>query len=920
MKASTQRTHAILAVIWSLPLFTSLATAQVASSNEVPLNLAPAAKPVTSFVSGHETLSAIADDQNPRSSRDNRGGAYGNWPRRGTQWVEYVWEKPVSINSTEVYWWADGQGINFPQAARLSYWDGQKYTPISEVGVSENKYNTVKFDEITTTKLRLEFDGRGEFSTGILEWKVYDTGKSPAFPPTALAGEDRITVLPARTYLHGSGKGIRRPSDIAEGRWTKLGGPGEVTFANPSALNTSASFSAPGDYELQLTYRLRGLEATDTLKVKVEQKPAYAQKLNAVYVSSYKIDSPFWKNRLRNQILNWIPHCVAKNDDPKLVEGGINNLIEAGKKLRGEPAKPHVGYPFSNAWVLNTAEAMCVALTLDPQGDAEIIKKQQEFKAKLEDWIPIILAAQEKDGYFQTRYTLGTASEQRRGQTPKRWDPALRADHEGYIAGYFIEMGIAHHIATGGNDRRLYDAALKLADCWVNNIGPAPKQQWYDGHQEMEQALVRLGRYVNDLDGPGKGQKYIDLAKFLLDCRAGDGKTQPEGQTQDTEGDFYLGHAGEYDQSHRPISQQYTAVGHAVRAAYTYSAMADIAMETGDADYWSAIRSIWDNIVNRKYYVTGGIGSGETSEGFGPDYSLPNASAYVESCSSCGLLFMQYKLNLATRDAKYADLYETTLYNAILGDVDLEGQNFTYTNSLDSSQKRYKWHVCPCCVGNIPRTLLMLPTWMYATSNDDLFINLYAGSTVTAGKIGGTTVEIVQKTDYPWDGKVHITLNPKQAADFTVNLRAPRREVSELYAASPASDGMTSLMLNGELVDSKPDASGYVKIKRTWKAGDTLEFVLPLEVQTITPSDKVAATRGRVALQRGPLIYNIESVDQNVELLITPGAKFQPKWSPELLDGVMTIHGQFTDGSPLLAIPNYARLNRGGRSLVWIKK
>src|SRR5258708_17290451 len=225
-------------------------------------------------------------------------------------------------------------------------------------------------------------------------------------------------------------------------------------------------------------------------------------------------------------------------------------------------------------------------------------------------------------------------------------------------------MGIAHYIATEGKDRRLFDAAVKVAECWCDHTGPAPKQAWFDGHQEVEQALVRLGRFVNDIDGVGKGQKYIELAKFLLDCRGG-------GES--------------YDQSKATITQEYEAVGHAVRASYTYSAMADISMETGDPAYWSAMLSIWDNLVDRKYYVTGGIGSGETSEGFGGDYSLPTTSAYCESCSSCGLLFMQYKLNLATRESKYADLYETTIYNAILGDVDLAAKNFTYTNSLDSN-------------------------------------------------------------------------------------------------------------------------------------------------------------------------------------------------------------------------------------------
>ena len=245
----------------------------------------------------------------------------------------------------------------------------------------------------------------------------------------------------------------------------------------------------------------------------------------------------------------------------------------------------------------------------------------------------------------------------------------------------------------------MYRAARRLADCWCEHIGPAPKKSWYDGHEELEQALVRLGKFVDAEEGPGKGRKYIELAKFLLDCRR---------------------NGEEYDQSHLPVTRQYEAVGHAVRAAYLYSGMAGVAMETGDVDYQSALLSIWENLVHKRYYVTGGIGSGETSEGFGPNYSLPN-NAYCESCSNCGELFFQHKMNAIYHQSRFADLYEDTFYNAILGDVDLEAKNFTYTNALDSSEKRYPWHGCPCCVGNIPRTLLMLPTWMYATGKDSLY-------------------------------------------------------------------------------------------------------------------------------------------------------------------------------------------------------
>ncbi len=468
---------------------------------------------------------------------------------------------------------------------------------------------------------------------------------------------------------------------------------------------------------------------------------------------------------------------------------------------------------------------MCLALMFDPQGDREIIAAQAAIKQKLDDWIPKILSAQEPDGYLQTFYTLNGL---------KRW--TNKGDHEGYTAGYFIEAALAHYLMTGKTDDRMYRAARRLADCWCNHIGPAPKKSWYDGHEELEQALVRLGKFVDAEEGPGKGEKYIELARFLLDCRGAPGTP---------------GRGEEYDQSHLPVTRQYEAVGHAVRAAYLYSGMAGVAMETGDVDYQSALLSIWENLIYKRYYVTGGIGSGETSEGFGPNYSLPN-NAYCESCSNCGLLFFQHKMNAIFQESRFADLYEDTFYNAILGDVDLEAKNFTYTNALDSSEKRYPWHGCPCCVGNIPRTLLMLPTWMYATGKDSLYVNLYAGSTVTVDNVAGTKVEIEQTTDYPWSGKVAIVVRPALEKQFSVHLPVFARNASRLYASQPAAEGLKSLAVNGSRETVKFQ-NGYAVIARKWKSGDRIELELPLGPQRVKADERVAADRGRVALRYGPL-------------------------------------------------------------------
>jgi len=860
-----------------------LARAVVAETT-TNVNLALAATPSASYVSGDTSVGALNDGNAPENSLERGPGSYGNWPRTGTQWVQYDWSQPISTRQVEVYWWDDHQGVRLPKACRLLYWNGQAFVPVGHpagLGVAGDQFNVTTFDEVQTTRLRLEMDGSEQFSTGLLEWRVNDSGKSPDFPPTVVAGVDRTVILAGKTYLSGRVRYLK-PAQPADNLWTKVSGPGEVTFADAHAPVTTATFSAPGNYVLQLTAGSGALTTHSTLHVRAENPPP-ARRLDVVYTTHYTIDNPLWNARARALIVNWIPHCIDMINRTNLTEGqgGIDNFVEAAKALRGEPHAPQKGYVFANAWVHETVESMCLALMVDPRGDPDMIAAQAKMKATLEDWIPKILAAQEPDGYLQTAYTLAPRSD-----WPEHWWPGMRGGHEGYVGGYFIESAINHYTLTGGKDKRLYNAARRLADCWVANLGPG-KRAWFDGHEEMEQALVRFGRFVNDQEGHGQGDAYIQLARFLLDSRRG--------------GD-------EYDQSHLPPIQQYEAVGHAVRAVYFYSGMADIAAETGDPDYSSAVASLWDNLVNEKYYVTGGVGSGETSEGFGPDFSLPN-EAYCESCSSCGLIFFQYKLNLAYHDAKYADLYEETLYNALLGSTDLDGNNFQYTNPLIGGN-RGPWHVCPCCVGNIPRTLLMIPTWTYVKGDDGLYVNLFIGSTIKVEKVAGTDVEMVQKTDYPWNGHVAITVNPKSAKIFTVYVRVPNRDTSRLYTETPAVSGLISLAVNGQpLVPNI--TNGYAVITRQWQAGDTITLELPLVAQRIKADDRIKADRGLVAMRYGPLIYNVETADQpriDQSLGSTP---LTPVWKGDLLDGVVALQGTWADGSPLLAIPNYARNNRG---------
>jgi uncharacterized protein len=287
---------------------------------------------------------------------------------------------------------------------------------------------------------------------------------------------------------------------------------------------------------------------------------------------------------------------------------------------------------------------------------------------------------------------------------------------------------------------------------------------------------------------------------------------------------------------------------------------------------------------------------------------LNRNEAYCESCSSCGLIFFQYKLNLAYHDAKFADLYEQTMYNALFGAVDLKGQNFCYTNPLVNTL-RTPWHVCPCCVGNIPRTLLMVPTWSYTKGPESLHVNLFIGGRVNVGKIAGTNIQVTQKTEYPWKGTIAITINPEQAKTFTVHVRVPNRATSKLYTATPTVSGLKRLAINGKPI-TPHIVKGYAVITRQWEPGDTIELELPLEVQRIKADPRIKADVNLIALQYGPLIYNVETTERHNLDLALSNEPLKAEWRPDLLGGVMAITGKWKDGSPMLAIPNYARMNR----------
>lgn len=857
-----------------------------------PLNLAPLATPATSYVSPHESLDAFYQTDEPRDSADKSRLAYGNWPRTGVQWVDLVWHQPISTDAIEVYWYDDQRGVRLPASSRLLAWLDGDWRPVpgaGELGRTRNAWHRLDFPAVRTDRLRLELTGDGEYSTGIIRWRVYDSGATPNFAPRVTAGHDRVAVVGGPTWLTGTVADDGKPGGAPRLAWSRAAGPGEVAIAPAGDGAWEATFAAPGEYRLRLTADDGELSGSDELAVRVVPA-AFSAPLAEAPLAPFSLGPGLWRERVKAVIEQWIPHLIAKLNDPDLAEGGLNNYLAAAEKLAGRDAPAHRGYPWADAYLLNAIESISLALLVEPGDDADLRAAQDHLRATLDVWVPAIVAAQEPDGYFDTLTTLSGAP---------RWAPQRRGMHEGYVAGYFIDAGLAHAALVGPGRSALYAATRRLADCWVRNVGAGPGQvPWWDGHETFKISLTRLADEVAAREGPAAAQPYRDLVSYMLATREG---------------------GAEYDQSHVLPIHQYEAVGHSVRAAYLYAAVADEARLTQDPAWLGAALSQHANVAERKLFVTGGLGSGETSEGFGPDWSLAQG-AYAETCAGCATVFWQQSLLRTAGAGEHGDLSAAALYNNVLGGLDLEGRNFTYTNALDSSEARYPWHVCPCCVGNVSRVLLELPRWTYARGPGALWVNHYLAAEMDAGPVSGTPVRVRQETNYPWDGRVVLTVEPRSAKQFALHLRLPAATAPALYPATPVGEvAPVSLRVNGA-VQPVVARDGYVTVERLWQPGDTVELELPLPIERLRADERVGALQGLVALRRGPLVYTFESVDQPLDQALAADAPLRAEWRPELLGGVMAIVGEWADGSPLLAVPNYARLNRGGRAVVWVQE
>ena len=617
----------------------------------------------------------------------------------------------------------------------------------------------------------------------------------------------------------------------------------------------------------------------------------------------------FWGQRLQASRDVTIPLAFSKCES----EGRYKNFEIAARQLKGEDtSKVKVkGYSFDDTDPYKTIEGASYLLQTYPD---------KKLKAYIDSVLDIIAAAQEPDGYLYTARTMNPARPHE-WSGPKRWVKEEDLSHELYNLGHMVEAAIAHYQATGSH--KFLDIAIRYADCVCREVGPNKGQACVvPGHQIPEMALAKLYTVTGD-------KKYLDEAKFLLDYR---GKTT-------------IVH--EYSQAHKPVVDQDEAVGHAVRAAYMYSGMADVAALTGDSAYIRAIDRIWDNIVSKKMYITGGIGSTSSGEAFGKNYELPNMSAYCETCAAIGNVYVNHRLFLLHGESKYYDVLERTLYNGVLSGVSLDGGKFFYPNPLESmgQHQRQAWFGCACCPSNICRFIPSVPGYFYQTKERDLYVNLFAGNTAKL-KIGGKDVVITQKTKYPWEGDITITVDKNKAGKFRMHIRIPgwvrnQPVPSNLYKYADDQQLTYSVKVNGTVINNGKLENGYLGIERVWKRGDCVELHFDMKPRMVQANERVSADHGRVSIERGPIVYCAEWPDNDFDLggmLLNQKPKFtindsqlKSKDGGEYGIKTLTTDAQllnFDDSGRLATkdvkvklIPYYAWNHRGsGRMLVWLPR
>lgn len=618
--------------------------------------------------------------------------------------------------------------------------------------------------------------------------------------------------------------------------------------------------------------------------------------ITPVPFTSVKVTDSFWGQRLKASREVTIPLAFSKCEET----GRYENFCKAA-----HPSSEYKvgGLAFDDTDVYKTIEGASYSMQTYPD------KKLAKY---IDSVLTIVAAAQEPDGYLYTSRTMNPEHPHEWAGS-KRWEKVEDLSHEFYNLGHMIEGAIAHYQATG--KKNFLNIAIKYADCVEREIGDKPGQLVrVPGHQIAEMALAKLYLVTGQ-------QKYLDLAKFFLDKRG------------------YTSRTDAYSQAHKPVLEQDEAVGHAVRAAYMYSGMADVAALTGDTGYVHAIDKIWDNVVTKKLYVTGGIGATSHGEAFGENYELPNMSAYCETCAAIGNVYWNYRLFLLHGESKYYDVLERSLYNGLISGVSLDGGGFFYPNPLESigQHQRQPWFGCACCPSNICRFIPSLPGYVYAVHNKDVYVNLFMSNTSELN-VEGKKVTLAQTTEYPWNGDIRVAVTPKGKQDFTLKIRIPgwvQGEVvpSNLYTFTDNKQLAYAVKVNGEPVESKLD-KGYFSIDRQWKKGDVVDVHFDMEPRTVKANSKVEADRGKISVERGPLVYCAEWPDNDFSVLsvfMNRKPEFTVERKPELLYGIDELKTQaqtlgydetgrlVTKDVTLTLIPYYAWAHRGtGEMAVWL--
>lgn len=622
-----------------------------------------------------------------------------------------------------------------------------------------------------------------------------------------------------------------------------------------------------------------------------ESTPDYA--IQGVPFNEVHLNDNFWASKIETNRTVTIPASFAKCEEM----GRMDNFLIAGGKMPG-PVKGEMPFDDTDVYKIIEGASYSMTTTPDPKLDHYV-----------DSIIGIIKIGQEKDGYLTTYKTIDTTFVRWSWcQAGSRWQH-LECSHELYNSGHLFEAAAAHYHATGKTN--FLDIATKNADLLVK-VFNEEHPDLVPGHQIVETGLIKLYLITHKKD-------YLELARHFLDIRGDSTKHELKGP---------------YTQDHKPVLQQDEAVGHAVRAEYMYSGMTDVAALYNDVDYKAAVDRIWDNIVSKKIYLIGGVGSRHEGEAFGDNYELPNLTAYNETCAAIANVYWNYRMFLLHGDSKYIDLLERSLYNGVISGVGLDGKTFFYPNPLEcdmdyhfnsgGSLTREPWFDCSCCPTNLCRFMPSVPGYIYAQNQDKVYVNLFIQS-ATEIKVAGTAVSLSQKTEYPWSGDVKLEVSPQAIADFSLYIRIPgwaknQPIPSDLYRYENADQAPVIVKVNGKPVEYKEE-NGYAVLARSWSKGDVIEYSLPMETRKVKANDLVEADKGLVALERGPIVYCVEGADNsNIDQLsVTPETAFDNAFEADLLGGVEVVTASDPKGKAFTAIPYYVWNNRGANKMkVWL--